>query len=146
MRSFLVGPIYRGICWFLFTLWFLGLNFLSSLSSSDLPKLDLWKHMDKVFHFSIFSIGGFLLATAWAAGKIPPPFRRFILAFALLAVFGLIDEIRQLATPGRTGGDWGDALANTLGSLTGVAFSWFLHAHFLRLLAASKPLPPPSDG
>lgn len=99
-----------------------------------------WPHLDKVLHFLAFAIGGFLLSTAWVAGYATLPRRRFLLAFVLLLLFGLADEMRQLLVPGRSGGDWGDFTANALGTMAGVLFSWFIHAHFLSFFRNPPPV------
>jgi VanZ family protein len=131
MRAFFQSQLYRFLSWSLFGLWFLGLNLLSSLPANDLPKLDLWQHMDKVFHFGAFALGGFFLATAWSAGRSQIFSRRFVLSFLMLAAFGIVDELRQLVIAGRTGGDWGDAVANISGALAGCFVAWLVHRRFL---------------
>ncbi len=96
--------------------------------------MGLWDHLDKVFHFLAFVLGGFFLATAWTAGHEIPPRRRFILAFLIIVLFGMLDELRQLFIPGRSGGDGGDALANSLGTLVGCLAAWLFQWQILRPL------------
>jgi VanZ family protein len=131
MRAFFQSRLYRLISWSLFGLWFVGLNLLSSLPANDLPKLDLWQHMDKAFHFGAFALGGIFLTTAWSAGSTQNFSRSFMLSFLILAAFGVLDELRQLLIAGRSGGDWGDVLANTVGALVGCFVVWMIHRRFL---------------
>jgi VanZ family protein len=46
-----------------------------------------------------------------------------ILAVVIVAAFGIVDEALQTLTPGRTGGDIGDWIADVLGAGTGALAS-----------------------
>ena len=62
--------------------------------------------------FCLRSDARFVLRTA-AQGDIG-------LTVALISVFGMLDEFHQLFTPGRSGGDVGDWIADTFGAFCGV--------------------------
>jgi VanZ family protein len=68
---------------------------------------------DKLEHAGFFFLGSSLMG-AWllATGRWP---RKWWLLPSLAAVVGLIDEAHQLMTPGRSGMDAGDWLADVLG-------------------------------
>ena len=101
------------------TLWFLSANNPVPKNGPEIP------HLDKVAHFGYFFIGGALLATcvlvAWPALK----WHRMSLFFALVvvcSVIGRLDEFHQGFTPGRSGNDTGDWVADTLGGAAGSFF------------------------
>lgn len=76
---------------------------------------------DKVLHFGYFFGGGGLLAAALYLRLGPKPnWRRLILVVVVaLSAFGLLDEWHQSWIPERSGNDFGDWLADTLGALAG---------------------------
>jgi VanZ family protein len=81
-------------------------------------------HFDKVLHFTYFFGGGFLCA-GWLFLGNPTSHRwkRILITSILtMAAAGFIDEWHQLHTPGRSGGDVWDWLADVLGGSAG-AFS-----------------------
>lgn len=41
-------------------------------------------------------------------------------AFLMAVLFGIVIEYLQIPVPGRSGGDWADILANSLGAVTAV--------------------------
>ncbi|MCK0745917.1 VanZ family protein [Chromohalobacter nigrandesensis] len=57
---------------------------------------------------------------------------RALTALGLAIGYGILIEGLQLGVPGRSGADWADALANTLGALAAVgACHWLLPRRFL---------------
>jgi VanZ family protein len=100
-------------CWAGAILW------LSSLSPDELPDA-AFAFWDKLNHFAAFALGGWLAA---AALRISRPqassATSVILAAILVAVFGVVDEALQTLTPGRTGGDLDDWVADALGATAG---------------------------
>ncbi|WP_280564605.1 MULTISPECIES: VanZ family protein [unclassified Chromohalobacter] len=57
---------------------------------------------------------------------------RAVTALGLAVGYGLLVEGLQLGVPGRSGADWADVLANTLGALAAVgACHWLLPRRFL---------------
>lgn len=114
----------------LLLLWFLGLWILSSLPGSDVS-LPPVPYADKVAHFGYFLGGGFLLAwnlrtyLGWRLGVV------VLVALAGMALVGAGDELHQLFTPGRSGADLGDWIADLLGGLTGALSFIFIHGKIL---------------
>jgi VanZ family protein len=102
------------LCW-CGVLWF----FSSLEGSSTAPQF--FPHFDKLLHFGYFLGGGFLL-TGWSFLRKPgqASWKRLIATTVLVvAAIGFIDEWHQCFTPGRSGGDFGDWLADLLGGTTG---------------------------
>lgn len=124
--------------WCAFVLWAAVIFYLSSLTGREIARLspfDLW---DKLTHFSAFAVGGFLLAAA-LRGSVAWPWKKLtIFAIVAISLYGVADEIHQLFTPFRSGGDFGDWLADTLGGGAGVILFRFLHA---RSQHARRPSP-----
>ncbi|MBC7981301.1 MAG: VanZ family protein [Armatimonadetes bacterium] len=120
--------------------WAGALFLLSSFSNvTPEPGIEL-PHIDKVLHFSYFLIGGFILATIICLKRgLSASFKtRILLPFIIFAVFGALDEYHQTFTPGRSGNDPFDWLADILGALCGIISANCLHP---RLLKLSSPPP-----
>lgn len=82
---------------------------LGSLTpGSQMPSNLPW---DKLNHF--VGYGGFAGLIGLAGVRLPR-------AFLMAVLFGIIIEYLQIAVPGRSGGDWADILANSLGAVTAV--------------------------
>jgi VanZ family protein len=103
--------------------WWLTLWFFSSRSMpSGGPKIP---HFDKVQHLGYFTLGSFffcrlllLARPGWQRGSL----LLAVLWFALLVGAG--DEFHQTFTPGRSGNDAGDLLADAFGGLVGGWLGW----------------------
>lgn len=99
-----------------------------SIAAPAAPAFEI-PHLDKVFHFCYFTIGGFILANAILLRR--PPFTsiwmKFVLPIVLMSLLGALDEFRQSFTPGRSGNDLGDWIADTLGGLCGVMIANVVH-------------------
>ncbi len=101
------------LCWAGAILW------LSSMSPNELPDA-AFVFWDKVNHFVAFTVGGWL-----AAGALRTSYpgigstRAVALAVVLVAAFGALDEGLQTLTPGRSGADLDDWIADVLGVCTG---------------------------
>jgi VanZ family protein len=111
----------RMAAWLAVLLWIVSICYLSSLSGtkvSSLNVVDLW---DKAAHFLAFALGSALLACALRLNTAWLAFRVVLAAAAAISVFGGIDEWHQLYTPGRSGADLGDWIADTLGALSGAS-------------------------
>lgn len=81
-------------------------------------------HLDKIAHFGYFFGGGGLLAAFLGLRqRVPAPHGSFRNVFWLVVlvgcVVGRLDEYHQSFTPGRTGNDIGDWLADILGTAVG---------------------------
>ncbi len=116
----------------LWVLWFVLLTILSSLSKPG-PNIDV-VGFDKVVHTAFFAAGGTALTlavvlrgksahqalttTAW--GRIS------MLILGTGAAVGGLDEWHQTFTPGRSGLDIYDWLADCLGSLLAVPLAWLI--------------------
>jgi VanZ family protein len=112
-----------------FLLWFAVLWTFSSFPGQGgfAPPID---HFDKVVHFGYFFFGGGLLS-AWLFRLRPDqPDWKAILPTTILAIalIGGLDEYHQTFTPGRSGNDPYDWLADALGAVAGAfAFKHFHH-------------------
>ena len=116
-------------------LWALTLFILSSFSKTLPDGGPEIPHIDKILHFGYFFGGGYMLATHQLLAKgIGQPFtRRILLPLAILAVVGALDEYHQTFTPGRSGNDPFDWLADVLGAATGILAANMLHSRIKRL-------------
>ncbi len=112
--------------------WFGLLWFLSSLTGSA-QKLPPFPHFDKLAHFSYFLAGGFLLAGgSFCQSPRPGSWKRLLGATTLImAAVGGIDEWHQCYTPGRSGGDPWDWLADVLGGTSGAFLFKAIHRRLL---------------
>lgn len=100
--------------------WFITLWWLSSGTHApkDLPTIP---HLDKIAHFGFF-FGGAGLLCAWIRHTFTSKISAFHCVWITTlvgAIVGIIDENHQSYTPGRTGNDLGDWLADVSGSLVG---------------------------
>lgn len=98
--------------------------------------VQLW---DKLAHFSAYAAGSALLTWALWASTAWPPQRVIWIAIVSLALFGATDEWHQLHTPGRSGADRYDWLADVLGA----AAAAFLTTHLLYARHPRKNRPAP---
>lgn len=123
--------------WFsAFVAWFATLWWLSSVTpgSSNGPEIP---HLDKIAHFGFFFGGaGLLSAALFGLNPSSPNWRRITLTTILvLAAVGALDEWHQTHTPGRSGNDLGDWLADVLGATAGT----LVFRRFHHLLATPVP-------
>ncbi len=80
-------------------------------------------------------MGGGIIFATWILlwkGAAARPLVRFIIPLAVLACLGALDEYRQSFTPGRSGNDPFDWLADVLGSATGLFLANRFHHLFLK--------------
>lgn len=99
-------------------LWMAVLYYLSS--RSDLPHGPEIPQFDKVKHAFYFMCGASMLFLALRLKANPPPLRTCLIVIVIFAVVvGALDEYHQTFTPGRSGNDWGDLLADFVGGLLG---------------------------
>ncbi|QTN31068.1 VanZ family protein [Akkermansiaceae bacterium] len=102
-----------------FITWAAALFVLSSFSKTMPEGGPEIPHIDKILHFGYFMGGAFTFAT-WVIlrkGLQAPLRQRILLPLLLFAVIGALDEWHQTFTPGRSGNDPFDWLADILGSL-----------------------------
>ena len=101
------------ICWALLILW------LSSLTPRELPEA-AFMFWDKVNHFLAFTLGGWLAASALRASRPRSGVVGALVgAVVLIGAFGALDEMLQTLTPGRSGADLSDWIADVLGAAAG---------------------------
>lgn len=121
--------------WSALVVWAGAILWLSSLGAEELPRA-AFMAWDKLNHFAAFAAGGWLAASAV---RVSIPFLRagtLLLAAALVvASFGAFDEMFQLLSPGRSGADLYDWIADLLGASFGAFFSLLTHGIFERLVA-----------
>jgi len=121
-------------------LWVAYLFSLSSNPESVTQGAPQIPHIDKILHFGYF-MGGAGLFTTWLLLWKGPASRRtirFILPITLLLAFAALDEIQQSFSPGRSGNDPFDWLADALGSITGVILANRFHSLIQKF---SSPVP-----
>lgn len=104
----------------LFGSWMVGVTYLSS---TPVPPMPPGFHeivgIDKLLHFTAYAIGAILLSlvlkerTLWSRKKV------IIITVCVIAAFGFVDELHQLCTPGRSGADLPDWIADLLGAAAG---------------------------
>ena len=105
-----------GLLWVAWLSWAGAILWLSSLTPKELPEA-AFLFWDKMNHFLAYAVGGWLAAAALRASRPRTPVARVLLAAVLLiAAFGILDEAFQTLTPGRTGGDVDDWVADVLGA------------------------------
>jgi VanZ family protein len=127
-------PWLRALAWFGVLAWAGSITLLSSMPPDQLANLSSVKLWDKAAHYLAFAVGAANLALVlrwswtWSAARIA------LVAILIIAFFAATDEIHQLFTPGRSGGDVFDWLADMLGAATG--------AGIILLLYARSPRPP----
>jgi VanZ family protein len=99
------------------TLWFLSAG---DPTPEDAPKIP---HLDKVAHFTYFFGGGAALAAclglSWSHWS---RFRVFAIVTIVFCILGRLDEYHQSFTPGRSGNDTGDWIADIMGASVGALF------------------------
>ncbi|GAB4169869.1 MAG: hypothetical protein Fur0032_08540 [Terrimicrobiaceae bacterium] len=117
--------------WLAFAGWLGLLTYISSRAVPQGLSLPI-PHFDKILHFGFFALGAMLLATALLTTFPCVKWPARIFAWLALGAMGLFDEIRQLFTPGRSGGDPFDLLADILGVTVGLALIFLLHARIRR--------------
>jgi len=134
--------LYLFIAWMV-TLWFLSEGNPAPKSG---PKII---HLDKIAHFGYFFGGAGLLAGYLGLKqRLKMPHGTLRIAFIVVVilvgfVIGRLDEYHQSFTPGRTGNDNGDWLADILGAATG---AWVMLTSVLpRLIKRQKRVLTGSD-
>ena len=120
--------------WSVLACWAVGILWLSSLTPRELPEA-AFLVSDKLNHFIAFAVGGWLAASALGVSRPQAgPAGCIVLAILLIAAFGAFDESLQKFTPGRTGGDLYDWIADFLGAIAGALSTRFTHARLERFL------------
>lgn len=122
------------LLWSGLTAWAAGILWVSSMTRQELPE-SAFLFSDKFNHFVAFAAGGWLAASALrATSPRSATTNCLLLAITLLAIFGAIDETLQKFTPGRTGGDLHDWIADFLGAIVGALLTLPTHGRLERFL------------
>ena len=129
---------FASAAWLAVALWAGTIFYLSSLTGQEIARIAPFDFWDKLAHFLAYAAGGVLLAVALRRTVVWPWKKRIVFAIVALSLYGVSDEIHQLFTPLRSGGDFGDWFADTLGGGAGVTLCHFLHARSQR---AHRPSP-----
>ncbi|HEY8902134.1 MAG TPA: VanZ family protein [Chthoniobacterales bacterium] len=116
------------LIWIAFAGWVTAIWTLSSIPGSRIPSLP-FPEADKVAHACLYALGAFILAAALRralpGGK---PIALNSAALVIMIALGVLDEVHQLGTPGRSGGDLFDLSADAIGAALGIGFFHILHA------------------
>ncbi len=88
-------------------------------------------HFDKVVHFGYFFGGGGLLSAALFLAKRPSWRQLTLIVTVVISLIGIWDEFHQSFFENRTGNDFGDWLADTLGALCGALVFRVMHRRVL---------------
>lgn len=121
--------------WSVLACWAGGILWLSSLTPRELPEA-AFLVSDKLNHFIAFAVGGWLAASALRVSRPQAAVASSVLlAIFLVSAFGAFDESLQQFTPGRTGGDLYDWIADFLGAIAGALLTLTTHARLERFLA-----------
>jgi VanZ family protein len=140
-QSFLGTLLWASAVGWAAAIWTLSSRPADELSS---PLFDI-PHGDKVAHMVAFAVGGFLLVSALRVTTGWKWRRLLWLSVSAVAAFGMIDEWHQLSTPGRSGADVFDWLADFAGAMVGAFSARPIHGR-IRHLAGLRPHPAPAPG
>ena len=112
------------LLWFIAVLvWMRTIWFLSSIPGDENPQLKM--QLDKVAHFLGFAGGGILIAGFFATVVVVVLRRKvrwnFLIPATAIAIglLGWLDEWHQCFTPGRSGANMSDWIADFLGGIAG---------------------------
>ncbi len=111
--------------------WALLIFVASSFPGTTYPEINI-AGIDKVVHFTIYATLCLFTYNAIRHQRHLPFFSRHAMIFSLLltTLYGLSDELHQLAVPGRSCDVW-DLTADTLGGMACLAIVW-MYGRFIR--------------
>ncbi|MBV6520869.1 MAG: hypothetical protein MNPFHGCM_00988 [Gemmatimonadaceae bacterium] len=104
-------------------LWALVILALTSVPASDLPNASLFPGADKVVHFGLYAVLGFLAGNA-GRGRSRSLAVLVLRVTVGIGVFAALDEVHQRLIPGRSM-DVRDWLADVAGAIVGVCLIGF---------------------
>jgi len=115
LPRFLLSPL----LWRVLVIAWVGVLYWLSEQSS-LPQPAKFEGVDKLEHTIFFAAGGacFLLGLR-LAGLVPRTFDAIAVTVLFCSIVGGLDEWHQTYTPGRSGGDIADWLADSVGGIIG---------------------------
>ena len=127
------------LLWLALACWAGNILWLSSLTPQELPDA-AFVFWDKVNHFAAFVVGGWLAAAALRVSRPGAPLKNLLLlAVLLITAFGALDEAVQTLTPGRSGGDLYDWVADLLGAIAGALLTVPTLPRLLRRQGSARP-------
>ena len=98
-------------------IWALIMLLATTMKAGDeMPKIDI-PYMDKIVHFGIFGVLGFLITYEKRRADIP--------TWLICTLYGAAIEVIQLFLPWRSF-EWEDMLADSLGALAGILVAKYL--------------------
>lgn len=113
---------FHAVALLLALLWAGGIWWESSRALSGIPGGAFWGFLGNSFHFVMFGVLAILLAeTLRGDGGLTQ--RRLLIVLVLVALYGVVDEVHQLYTPGRSC-DAGDVCVDVLGGVGCIALWW----------------------
>jgi len=117
--------------------------FLFASTHVRLPQDTLPRNTDKAAHFAAYALLAFLLGL-WMSLRRPMTAGRYVLAFAIIAAYGILDELTQIPV-GRTADVW-DWAADCVGAVLGIGALWLIGQGFRATsLSGGKPGPAVED-
>lgn len=127
--------------WIALLCWAVGVLWLSSLTPQEMPEA-AFLFMDKINHFVAYAVGGWLAANALRVSRpLSAVGGSIVLAVVIVAGFGVADEALQAFTPGRTGGDLYDWIADLLGATAGALLSLLTRRRLNRMVSGGTGPP-----
>lgn len=120
--------------------WAATLYLLSSFSKTMPEGGPEIPHLDKILHFGFFLGGGVIFGTWILLRNTPsaPALVRIVIPLIIFALVGALDEYHQTFTPGRSGNDPFDWLADFLGGGTGLLLAHRFHHILLKFSSPVK--------
>ena len=131
------------LLWFIAVLvWMRTIWFLSSIPGDENPQLKM--QLDKVAHFLGFAGGGILIAGFFATVVVVVLRRKvrwdFLIPATAIAIglLGWLDEWHQCFTPGRSGANMSDWIADFLGGIAGALVFRKIFPHLAQMAGMNQ--------
>ena len=131
------------LLWFIAVLvWMRTIWFLSSIPGDENPQLKM--QLDKVAHFLGFAGGGILIAGFFATVVVVVLRRKvrwdFLIPATAIAIglLGWLDEWHQCFTPGRSGANMSDWIADFLGGIAGALVFRKIFPHLAQMVGMNQ--------
>jgi len=105
--------------------WMCFIFYISHQSSSDIPSITIFSGQDKVFHFFIYAVLGFLIAGSFSSFAKGISFKEAQWVILIIFCYAVSDEFHQSFIPGRAP-SIGDIVADCLG---GIVVVWLVRLH-----------------
>lgn len=102
------------------SVWTALIIYASVTSSESIPKFNVFEHFDKVVHFCMYFGQSFLLIPLFIKLKY-----KYLIAILSAIGFGILMEWIQFSLTENRSADFFDAIANSLGAISGSLFFHF---------------------